>query len=134
MSHSPSSSWSDDAQPMTANFVLGYIRVSSTDQIQHQSIEFQFVATCIKQLIFNATCAMGSSITVEKVCRELGIDWYRPTKLTRGLTVSMCPIIFGDNRRGYQVNAMNFKFFSNNLNKLYHDCQKVTTEKPDSSS
>ena len=55
-----------------------------------------FVASCITQLIFNATSAMGSSITVEQVCWELGIDWYWPTKLTRGLMVQyLCAFMEG---------------------------------------
>ena len=37
---------------------------------------------------------MGSLITIEQVCHVLGIDWYRPRKLTRGLMVQyLCALI-----------------------------------------
>ena len=55
----------------------------------HQSInrlgQLSFVATSLTQWGFNTISATGGSLTIEQVCRELGIDWYRPPKLTRGL-------------------------------------------------
>ena len=77
------------------HFGFDKYRVKSRKSI-NRLVQLSFLASCITQLIFNATCAMGSSITVEKVCRELGIDWYRPTKLTRGLMVQyLCAFIEG---------------------------------------
>ena len=77
------------------HFGFDKYRVKSRKSI-NRLVQLSFLATCITQLIFNATCAKASSITVEKVCRELGIDWYRPTKLTRGLMVQyLCAFIEG---------------------------------------
>ena len=64
-------------------------------------VQLSFVASgtlsersCLTQLVFYTVSAIGSSITVEQVCRELGIDWYRPPKLTRGLMVQyLCALI-----------------------------------------
>ena len=48
-------------------------------------VQLSFVAGCITQLLFNVAATTDAAITIEQVCRELGIDWYRPKKLTRGL-------------------------------------------------
>ena len=60
----------------------------------NQLVQLSFVASgtlsersCLTQLAFNTTSAMGSSISIEPVYRVLGIDWYQPRKLTRGLMV-----------------------------------------------
>lgn len=50
-------------------------------------VQLSFVAGCITQVLFNVTATTDAAITIEQVCRELGIDWYRPPKLTRGLMV-----------------------------------------------
>jgi hypothetical protein len=77
------------------HFGFDKYRVKSRKSI-NRLVQLSFLASCITQLIFNATCATGSSITVEEVCRELGIDWYRPTKLTRGLMVQyLCAFMEG---------------------------------------
>ena len=77
------------------HFGFDKYRVKSRKSI-NRLVQLSFVATCITQLIFNATSAMGSSITVQQVCKTLGINWYRPTKLTRGLMVQyLCAFIEG---------------------------------------
>ena len=56
--------------------------------------QLSFVASC-PQLV-NTALAMGCSITIEQVCQGLGIDWYQPRKLTRGLMVEyLCALIEG---------------------------------------
>ena len=70
-------------------------RVKSRKSI-NRLVQLSFVASCITQLLFNTTSTIGSSITVEQVCKALGIDWYRPRKLTRGLMVQyLCAFIEG---------------------------------------
>ena len=77
------------------HFGFDKYRVKSRKSI-NRLVQLSFVASCITQLLFNATGATGSSITVEQVCNALGINWYRPTKLTRGLRVQyLCAFIEG---------------------------------------
>ena len=77
------------------HFGFDEYRVKSRKSI-NRLVQLSFVASCITQLIFNHTSTTGGSITVEKVCWELGIDWYRPTKLTRGLMVQyLCAFMEG---------------------------------------
>ena len=77
------------------HFGFDKYRVKSRKSI-NRLVQLSFLASCITQVIFNATSTTGSSITVEQVCRELGIDWYRPPKLTRGLMVQyLCAFIEG---------------------------------------
>ena len=59
-------------------------RVKSHKSI-NRFVQLSFIAACLTQLVFYTTSAIGSSISVETVCQQLGIDWYRPKKLTRGL-------------------------------------------------
>ena len=66
------------------NFGFDTYRVKSKKSI-NRWIQLSFVASCLTLLVFNTFSAIGSPITVEQVCQELGIDWYRPPKLTRGL-------------------------------------------------
>ena len=66
------------------NFGFDTYRVKSKKSI-NRWIQLSFVASCLTQLVFNTFSAIGCPITVEQVCQELGIDWYRPPKLTRGL-------------------------------------------------
>ena len=77
------------------HFGFDEYRVKSRKSI-NRLVQLSFLASCITQLIFNHTSTTGGSITVEQVCRELGIDWYRPTKLTRGLMVQyLCAFMEG---------------------------------------
>ena len=77
------------------HFGFDEYRVKSRKSI-NRLVQLSFLASCITQLIFNHTSTTGGSITVEKVCWELGIDWYRPTKLTRGLMVQyLCAFMEG---------------------------------------
>ena len=66
------------------NFGFDAYRVKS-----HQSInrwtQLSFVASCLTQWLFYNPKTKDGAITVQQVCQALGIDWYRPTKLTRGL-------------------------------------------------
>ena len=66
------------------NFGFDTYRVKSHQSI-NRWVQLSFVASCLTQWLFYTPDAKGGAITVEKVCRALGIDWYRPTKLTRGL-------------------------------------------------
>ncbi len=68
------------------HFGFDTYRVKSKKSI-NRFVQLSFVASCLTQLVFNTASTTGSSIPVEKVCQELGIDWYRPAKLTRGLMV-----------------------------------------------
>lgn len=66
------------------NFGFDTYRVKSHRSI-NRLVQLSFVASCLTQWLFYTSDAKDGAITVEQVCRELGIDWYRPTKLTRGL-------------------------------------------------
>ena len=66
------------------NFGFDTYRVKSHKSI-NRFVQLSFVASCLTQWLFYTPDAKGGTITVEHVCRALGIDWYRPTKLTRGL-------------------------------------------------
>ncbi len=68
------------------HFGFDKYRVKSRKSI-NRLVQLSFVASCITQLLFNTTSTRDRSITVEQVCKALGIDWYRPRKLTRGLMV-----------------------------------------------
>ena len=77
------------------HFGFDTYRVKSHQSI-NRLVQLSFVASCLTQLLFNTTAATGGSITIEQVCRELGIDWYRPPKLTRGLMGEyLCALIEG---------------------------------------
>ena len=66
------------------NFGFDTYRVKSHQSI-NRWVQLSCVASCLTQWLFYTSNAKDSAITVEQVCRALGIDWYRPTKLTRGL-------------------------------------------------
>lgn len=66
------------------NFGFDNYRVKSHKSI-NRFVQLSFVASCLTQWLFYTPNAKDRAITVEHVCRALGIDWYRPTKLTRGL-------------------------------------------------
>ena len=66
------------------NFGFDAYRVKTHKSI-NRLVQLSFVASCITQWLFSTPNAKDGAITVEQVCRALGIDWYRPTKLTRGL-------------------------------------------------
>ena len=75
------------------HFGFDSYRVKSRQSI-NRWVQLSFVASCLTQLVFNTISATGSSITIEQVCQALGIDWYRPRKLTRGLMVQyLCALI-----------------------------------------
>ena len=66
------------------NFGFDAYRVKSQQSI-NRWIQLSFVASCLTQWIFYTPDAKDGAITVDQVCRALGIDWYRLSKLTRGL-------------------------------------------------
>lgn len=66
------------------NFGFDTYRVKSHQSI-NRWVQLSFVASCLTQWLFYNPNTKHGAITVEQVCRALGIDWYRPTKLTRGL-------------------------------------------------
>ena len=66
------------------NFGFDTYRVKSHRSI-NRWVQLSFVASCLTQWLFYTSDAKGATITVEQVCQALGIDWYRPAKLTRGL-------------------------------------------------
>ena len=66
------------------NFGFDTYRVKSHQSI-NRWVQLSFVASCLTQWLFYTPNAKDGAITVEQVCRALGIDWYRPPKLTRGL-------------------------------------------------
>ena len=80
---------------MLSNFGFDKYQVKSRQSI-NRWVQLSFVASCLTQLVFNTALAMGCSITIEQVCQGLGIDWYQPRKLTRGLMVEyLCALIEG---------------------------------------
>lgn len=66
------------------NFGFDTYRVKSHQSI-NRFVQLSFVASCLTQWLFYTSDAKAGTITVEQVGRVLGIDWYRPPKLTRGL-------------------------------------------------
>ena len=66
------------------NFGFDTYRVKSHQSI-NRWVQLSFVASCLTQWLFYTPNAKHGAVTVEQVCRALGIDWYRPAKLTRGL-------------------------------------------------
>ena len=66
------------------NFGFDTYRVKSQQSI-NRWVQLSFVASCLTQWLFYNPNVTDGAITVEQVCRALGIDWYRPPKLTRGL-------------------------------------------------
>ena len=68
------------------HFGFDQYRVKSKKSI-NRWVQLSFVASCLTPLVFTIISTTSCPITVERVCRELGIDWYRLKKLTRGLMV-----------------------------------------------
>jgi hypothetical protein len=68
------------------HFGFDTYRVKSKKSISRW-VQLSFVAVCLTQLVFTLMANTSQPITVERVCQQLGIDWYRPKKLTRGLMV-----------------------------------------------
>lgn len=64
------------------HFGFDTYRVKSQQSI-NRWVQLSFVASCLTQWLFYNP--KDGAITVEQVCQPLGMDWYRPTKLTRGL-------------------------------------------------
>ena len=55
----------------------------------NQFVQLSFVAASVTKLIFATTeSGSGHGISVETVCKRLGIHWYQPAKLTQGLRVA----------------------------------------------
>ena len=48
------------------------------------------------QLLFAVTFHTDTPVTIEQVTQTLGIDWYRPAKLTRGLMVRYLRTLMGN--------------------------------------
>ena len=76
------------------HFGFDTYRVKSKESISRW-VQLSFVAVCLTQLVFTIISTTSRPITVERVCRELGIDWYRPKKLTRGLMVRYLRALIG---------------------------------------
>lgn len=68
------------------HFGFDTYRVKSRKSI-NRFVQLSFVASCITQLLFAVTSHTDTPVTTEQVTQTLGIDWYRPAKLTRGLMV-----------------------------------------------
>ena len=66
------------------NFGFDTYRVKSHRSI-NRFVQLSFVASCLTQWLLCNPNAKDGAITVDQVCRALGIDWYRPPKLTCGL-------------------------------------------------
>ena len=77
------------------NFGFDSYRVKSYRSI-NRFVQLSFVASCLTQWLFYTPDAKDGAIAVDQVCRALGIDWYRPPKLTRGLMREyLCAFIEG---------------------------------------
>ena len=76
------------------HFGFDQYRVKSKKSISRW-VQLSFVAVCLTQLVFTIIANTSQPITVERVCQELGIDWYRPKKLTRGLMVRYLRALIG---------------------------------------
>ena len=57
------------------NFGFDKYRVKSHQSI-NRLVQLSFVASCLTQWLFYTPNAKDSAITVEQVCRALGMDWY----------------------------------------------------------
>ena len=68
------------------HFGFDAYRVKSRKSI-NRLVQLSFVASCMTQLLFAVTSHAGTPVTIDQVTQALGIDWYRPKKLTRGLMV-----------------------------------------------
>ena len=62
-------------------------RVKSRRSI-NRFVQLSFVAASLTKLIFTTPEAPQNVISVQAVCRHLGIHWYRPGKLTQGLRMA----------------------------------------------
>ena len=63
------------------NFGFDDYQVKSETSIG-RFVQLSFVAVSIMQLLF---CQSMVNVSVDEICKTLGIHWYRPSKLTRGL-------------------------------------------------
>ena len=94
------------------NFGLDTYRVKSHRSI-NRFVQLSFVASCLTQWLFYTSDAKDGAVTVEKVCTALGIDWYRPAKLTRGLMAKYLSALIGGrlfSANNYQdINSNNMK-------------------------
>ena len=71
------------------DFTTTKFNASSKDVFVHGLLSDKRTGSCASMpvLVVAIIATTNCPITVERVCRELGIDWYRPRKLTRGLMV-----------------------------------------------
>ena len=71
------------------DFTTTKFNASSKDVFVHGLLADKRTGSCASMpvLVVAIIATTNCPITVERVCRELGIDWYRPRKLTRGLMV-----------------------------------------------
>ena len=65
------------------NFGFNKYQVKSRKSI-NRFVQLSFVAASLTKLIFT-TQSVAKTMSVESVCQQLGIHWYRPAKLTLGL-------------------------------------------------
>ena len=65
------------------NFGFSKYQVKSRKSI-NRFVQLSFVAASLTKLIFT-TQSVAKTMSVESVCQQLGIHWYRPAKLTLGL-------------------------------------------------
>ena len=69
------------------HFGFDAYRVKSRKSI-NRFVQLSFVAASLTKLVFTTHTALHKEISVEKVCKHLGIHWYHPEKLTQGLRVA----------------------------------------------
>ncbi len=68
------------------NFEFDIYQVKSRKSI-NRFVQLSFVAACLTKLVLIADLQI-EKVKVEDVCKDLGIHWYRPERLTLGLCVA----------------------------------------------
>ena len=68
------------------HFGFDAYRLKSRKSI-NRCVQLSFTAAALTKLIFS-TAERQKPISVQEVCQQLGIHWYRPEKLTQGLRVA----------------------------------------------
>ena len=91
------------------NFGFDTYRVKSHRSI-NRFVQLSFVASSLTQWLFYTPNAKDGAVTVDQVCRALGIDWYRPPKLTRGLMAKYLSALI----EGRVFSATNDKDYNSN--------------------
>ena len=69
------------------HFGFDAYRLKSRKSI-NRFVQLSFVAASLTKLIFTAPDADQKRVSVQEVCQQLRIHWYRPEKLTQGLRVA----------------------------------------------